>query len=85
MAKTTLKYEGPSLAVEIPDPEGAFYVQRGETFEVDATLADDLLMQGCQVDVDGAGVPTGSWSPTKAAPFKKTRKKPASTGGGGSS
>jgi len=38
-----------------------------------------------EADVDDAGVPTGSWSPTKAAPFKKTRKKPASTGGGGSS
>ena len=73
MAKMTLKYVGPSAAVSIPaSPE--FEVAKGEAFEVDAELGESLLLAGCEVELDpetGAVVKT---TPTKGAPFKKSRK-----------
>lgn len=66
MAKQTLKYVGPSGAgVGVPT---IGLVKPGDTFDVDADLADALLAQG------------GDAAPQ----FKKSKKKPATNGGGGS-
>lgn len=56
MAKqTTLKYVGPSGGgVELPDGQR---VKPGETFEVAAELADELLAQGREPAVDGEDPP----------------------------
>ncbi len=76
MAKTTIKYVGPALSVDVPT---VGIVDRDATFQVASELGDELLHQGCEPRRDKRG-DVVDWIPV-APVFKKSKTKPA-TGGG---